>query len=148
MRTLPAKPVIFIYQSRGCDNIDRWVQASQGEWYLVPKIFDGYDDCPTQLNPGKFHQYAPAQAVERYDGISYTISPGFWKANETLPRLPRLDESAWCRNVQNMVNSRSPWQLITTFNEAGEGTIIEPSRINWPSASGYGVYLDCLHNIF
>ncbi|KAL3944499.1 MAG: hypothetical protein SGBAC_001420 [Bacillariaceae sp.] len=142
------KPVIFIYQSRGCEIIQDWVDASQGEWYLVPKIFIGYAGCSAQLNPGKYHQYAPAQAVEQYDGLAFTISPGFWKADEDEPRLARLDQSTWCQNVQSMVNSNAPWQLVTTFNEAGEGTIIEPSSGNWPSASGYGIYLDCLHDNF
>ena len=32
-----------------------------------------------------------------------------------------------------MINSGESWQLITTFNEAGEGTLIEPSSANWPS---------------
>ncbi|CAJ1902192.1 unnamed protein product [Cylindrotheca closterium] len=145
---IAGKPVIFIYQSRGCDIIQNWVEASQGEWYLVPKIFIGYGGCDAQLNPGKYHQYAPAQAVEQYDGLAFTISPGFWKADEDEPRLARLDKSTWCQNVQSMVDSNAPWQLVTTFNEAGEGTIIEPSRANWPSASGYGIYLDCLHDVY
>ena len=52
------------------------------------------------------------------------------------------------------------WQLITTFNEYGEGTAIEASY-NWInkdvgfgvggttiSTSQYGYYLDCLHEIY
>jgi hypothetical protein len=44
-----------------------------------------------------------------------------------------------------MVASREPWQLVTTFNEWGEGTSVE-SASEWSSASGYGAYLDVLHN--
>jgi hypothetical protein len=44
-----------------------------------------------------------------------------------------------------MVASREPWQLVTTFNEWGEGTAVE-SASEWSSASGYGAYLDVLHN--
>jgi hypothetical protein len=43
-----------------------------------------------------------------------------------------------------MVNSREPWQLIVSFNEAGEGTMIEASS-SWSSNTQYGYYLDCLH---
>lgn len=141
------KPIVFVYQQSGCDIISAWSDASQGEWYVVPKVFDRFKDCPSQPDPGSWHQYAPARPIQRYDEISYTISPGFWHAKEDIPRLPRLNETEWCRNVQDMVDSGAPWQLITTFNEAGEGTIIEPSAANWPSESGYGMYLDCLHQI-
>ena len=32
----------------GCDVIDRWMDASNGEWYVVIKIFQRYRDCPRQ----------------------------------------------------------------------------------------------------
>ena len=44
-----------------------------------------------------------------------------------------------------MVASGEPWQLVTTFNEWGEGTSVE-SAVEWASASGYGQYMDVLHN--
>jgi Fibronectin type III domain len=44
-----------------------------------------------------------------------------------------------------MVASNAPWQLVTTFNEWGEGTAIESAN-EWNSASGYGAYLDALHD--
>ena len=44
-----------------------------------------------------------------------------------------------------MVASGARWQLITTFNEWGEGTGIEPTP-QWPSARR-GEYLDALHAI-
>jgi hypothetical protein len=43
-----------------------------------------------------------------------------------------------------MVDSREPWQLIVSFNEAGEGTMVEASS-SWSSNTQYGDYLDCLH---
>jgi hypothetical protein len=46
-----------------------------------------------------------------------------------------------------MVDSGEPWQLITTFNEAGEGTMVESSSHHWQSGSGYGYYLDALNEI-
>ena len=44
-----------------------------------------------------------------------------------------------------MVASNEPWQLVTTFNEWGEGTIVESAQ-EWATASGYGQYLDALHD--
>jgi hypothetical protein len=44
-----------------------------------------------------------------------------------------------------MVASHEPLQLVTTFNEWGEGTAVE-SATEWASPSGYGAYLDALHN--
>jgi hypothetical protein len=44
-----------------------------------------------------------------------------------------------------MVKSNEDWQLITSFNEWGEGTSVEAAR-EWSSSSGYGTYLDVLHN--
>lgn len=32
-------------------------------------------------------------------------------------------------------------------NEWGEGTSVESTK-DWPSASGHGVYLDILHDVF
>jgi hypothetical protein len=42
-----------------------------------------------------------------------------------------------------MVASGEPWQLVTTFNEWGEGTSVE-SADEWKSASGLGAYLDAI----
>eukprot|EP00980_Cylindrotheca_fusiformis_P019329 scaffold6638_cov127-Cylindrotheca_fusiformis.AAC.13 len=138
------KPVVFVYMNKGCDNLERWMEASDGEWHVVPKIFYDYEDCSVQ--PNSWHQYAPARDVLTREGKYFVISPGFWHAGRSKPDLPRLSKSEFCNNVQDMVDSEAPWQLITTFNEAGEGTIIEPSE-EWESDSGYGYYLDCLHDI-
>jgi hypothetical protein len=42
------RPLIFVYNGGGCEVVDRWMAASNGEWYVVLKIFSGYKDCPTQ----------------------------------------------------------------------------------------------------
>ncbi len=119
------------------------MEAANGEWYVVLKLFPGYTECPTQ--PDSWHQYGVANGEMQYDDFSYTIAPGFWRADRDTPRLPRLSESAWRQNVINMVASREPWQLIVSFNEAGEGTMIEASDA-WSSDTDYGFYLDSLHD--
>src|SRR5262249_14214635 len=54
------------------------------------------------------------------------------------------DLDRWKRNVRDMVASGADFQLVTTFNEWGEGTAVE-SALEWESASGFGTYLDALH---
>jgi hypothetical protein len=43
-----------------------------------------------------------------------------------------------------MIRSRARWQLVTTFNEWGEGTAVEAGA-EWPTSTGRGAYLDALH---
>lgn len=149
------KPVIFVYGDGGdtCATADRWKQANAGEgFYVVLKVFANFTTCSSQ--PDGWHQYGPASATDSQGQYSYTISPGFWKKGEATPRLNRLDASTWAANINNMIKSQAQFQLITTFNEWGEGTAIEPanSLVNgaaggWASASGYGTYIDVLHQI-
>ena len=116
--------------------------ASNGEWFVVTKLFGNYLNCPVQ--PDHWHQYGIGDGYLEYQGVSVTIGPGFWRADKTTPKTPRLSKDRWCANVQRMANSGQPWQLIVSFNEAGEGTMIESSP-SWASSSGYGYFLDCLH---
>ena len=138
------KPVIFVWNANDstCEVADRWKQAAAGQWYVVLKVFSGYRTCASQ--PDSWHQYAPAVARDAQSGYSFSVSPGFWKANETTPRLAR-DPSRWAQDVRDMVASNAPWQLVTTFNEWGEGTAVEAAQ-DWSSSSGYGTYLDVLHD--
>jgi hypothetical protein len=137
------KFVVFVYAdgNDACGMVDRWKQANTVRAYIVLKVFPGYLDCPSQ--PNSWHQYSPAVAADYQRGYSYAISPGFWKKGDTV-RLAR-DLNRWRQNVRNMVVSRARWQLITTFNEWGEGTAVESAR-EWRTGSGYGAYLDILHN--
>ena len=138
------KPVIFVYNQNDttCEVADRWKQASGGQWYVVLKVFSGYRTCANQ--PDSWHQYSPAVASDSQSGYSYAISPGFWRADEAAPRLAR-DLGRWRQNIRDMVASGAPWQLVTTFNEWGEGTAAEIAQ-EWTTPSGYGDYLDALHD--
>ena len=121
---------------------DRWLQANAAhDFYIVLKVFTGYQACASQ--PDGWHQYAPASASQRVVGHSYSISPGFWKADEPSPRLAR-DLPRWKQNIQDQVASGEPWQLVTTFNEWGEGTAVEGAS-EWGPAGGKGIYLNNLH---
>ncbi len=141
------KFVVFVYAdgADGCAMADRWVQADNGlghPAYIVLKVFSGYRNCTSQ--PDSWHQYSPAVAADEQSGYSYSISPGFWLKGETSPRLVR-NLTNWISNVYSMIASGDPWQLVTTFNEWGEGTSVE-SAVEWASASGYGQYMDVLHD--
>jgi hypothetical protein len=107
----------------------------------VLKVFPGYATCANQ--PDSWHQYSPAVAADQQGTLSYAISPGFWLKGQTV-RLAR-DINRWAQNVKDMVASGANWQLVTTFSEWGEGTIVEPAA-EWVSSSGYGQYLDLLHS--
>jgi hypothetical protein len=137
------KPVIFVYADAAdaCAMVDRWTQANAGRFYVVLKVFAGYKTCANQ--PDSWHQYAPAVASDSQAGYSFTVSPGFYKKGETSPRLAR-DPATFTTNVQKMAASNAPWQLVTTFNEWGEGTSVESAQ-EWSSSSGYGAYQDILH---
>ncbi len=120
------KPVLFVYNTDdvGCSIVDTWLQAIEEDWHLVLKVFPNYQSCAKQ--PNSWHQYAPDVAVDHQTGYSMSISPGFWKADESTARLER-DLFLWNQNIQELVASKEDWQLITTFNAWDEGTAIEES---------------------
>jgi hypothetical protein len=139
------RPVIFVY----ADAADRLGMAARWDAVarslavrVVLKVFPGYRAAPRQ--PAGWHQYAPAKPVDRQPGRSFSVSPGFWLAGAAAPRLAR-DVARFRAGLRTMVAARDPWQLVTTFNEWGEGTATEPAW-EWASRSGYGAYLDALHD--
>lgn len=141
---IDGKFVVFVYAepADACGMADRWKQANTVGAYVVLKVFSGYRTCFSQ--PEGWHQYAPANAQKQQGTDSYTISPGFWKAGEELTLLNR-DLATWSKSIQSMIASTTNFQLITTFNEWGEGTAVESAK-EWASPSGYGAYMDALHN--
>ena len=121
------RPVVFAYggDKDGCGMADRWKAANAGiNAYIDLKVFAGYRACPSQ--PDSWHQYSPAFARVDQRGYSFVISPGFNKRSEAAPRLPR-DLARWVTDVAAMKASGEPWQLVTTFSEWGEGTMVEAS---------------------
>jgi len=139
------KPVIFVYNtSGGCARADKWSAATNGfaDWFVVLKLFSGYTTCATQ--PSGWHQYGPAKDEQSHLPYSFNISPGFWKYNETTPRLVR-DPARWALNVAHLKASSARLRLVTSWGELGEGTSVEP-LVEFPSASGYGTFADELHN--
>ncbi|MDQ3870194.1 MAG: metallophosphoesterase, partial [Chloroflexota bacterium] len=151
------RQVVFVYNANdtSCALVDRWKAANNTtNSYLVLKVFTGWDSCPSQ--PDGWHQYGPSTAYHSHipssPGVAgaVNISPGFWHKLDAdppggdRPYLAR-DLSRWNQNIRDMVASGAPWQLVTSFNEWGEGTSVESAR-EWASSSGHGAYLDALHN--
>ena len=141
------KFVVFVYNAddTSCDVATRWAQANSqlgNPAYVDLKVFLGYKTCSNQ--PSSWHQYGPNVPYDDQPGYSFSIGPGFWQCNISNPLLPR-DPTRWVNNVKAMAASNEPWRLVTTFNEWTEGTAIE-SASEWSSSSGYGTYLDALHN--
>jgi len=140
---MDGKPVIFIWNESECEVADRWVKAAnKAGWYVVLKLFGKYDECDSQ--PDSWHQYGVSDNYLQYQ-VSFTIGPGFFKANADKPDHPRVPRTKFCGWVDEMIRSNRDWQLIVSFNEWGEGTAVE-SAVEWESRSGYGIYLDCLHD--
>ncbi len=151
---------VFVYnaddltQAKGCDTVNRWTAARQllsQEYnqvvYVDLKVFPGYASCPGGGGIDGWHQYAPASATQNFaaapgDG-SFSISPGFWKSGVpygTAPFLAR-DRARWQADIATMNASGAKWQLITTYNEWGEGTAIE-SASGCRNPTPTGTYCD------
>jgi hypothetical protein len=136
--------VVFVYDGgpgdgpSTCDMAERWKAANDAigdAAFVVLKVFTGFKNCGSQ--PDAWHQYAPANAESPQAPWSFSISPGFWLATDATPRLTR-NPTTWTQNVLDMMNSDAAFQLVTTFNEWGEGTAVE-SATDWGTA-----YLDAL----
>jgi hypothetical protein len=141
------KPVLFVYnigQEGSCPAVSRLMAANQARFYLNLKVFVGYRECSKQ--PDSWHQYRPAESYDEQGTDSTTVSPGFFKFNELAPRLPR-DARRFDSDLRRQVASGARWQLVTSFNEWGEGTAVEPSQ-QWQSPSGYGPYLDAMRSAY
>ena len=150
------RPVLFVYNAddADCSVVSRWKDANVDDnFYLDLKVFPGWASCP--LQPDGWHQYAPAESrteTKADSGIagSFAISPGFSHAQDATPSagtsFPQLDRdlNRWSQDIRDMVSSGQTWQLVTSFNEWGEGTAVE-SATQWATPSGQGSYLDALH---
>lgn len=149
---IDGKPVVFVYTKGSEDNTEafmkKWADAVDGKWYYVLKVFGGYKDMKYQ--PSSWHQYGPSTRIHKHEDstrklVSINISPGFKHADPNKTTfLERASEELWTDLVKEMVGSEVDWQLVTSYNEWGEGTSVE-SALEWQTESGFGMYLDVLH---
>ena len=150
------RPVLYVYNAddADCSVAKRWKAANADlNFYVVLKVVPGWQNCASQ--PSGWHQYAPSSRESRVASAqdtsgSFTISPGFWHAKTTVitdaeHRFLARNLTSWKKAIRDMISSGENWQLITSFNEWGEGTSVESAQ-QWASPSGQGSYLDALHN--
>ncbi len=126
--SIDGKPVVFVWaeSSDGAGMAQRWADAKAqfgSNLHVVLKVYSGYRS--TNPQPDSWHQYGPAVAYSEHAPHSATVSPGFWLAGQN-PRLER-DLARFEQDVVRMNNAGTFWQLITSWNEWGEGTSIEPA---------------------
>jgi hypothetical protein len=136
---------LFVYSDAedDCSMATRW-DKSRGitpDVCIVLRVFDGYGNCT--LQPDGWHQYSAINGEDSQPNYSYTISPGFWSAVNKSSLLKR-NPARWQKNIEDMMRSGATFQLVTSFNEWGEGTAIESAE-EWSTPRGYGAYLDALH---
>lgn len=135
---------VFVFGSGddACEMAERWREGTIPTAYIVLKAFPDYEDCESQ--PDGWHVYNPFVPASSLGADSYSISPGFAKIGDSSA-LER-DLERWRDNVRAMATSGARLQLIVSFNEWGEGSSVE-SADEWASPSGYGQYLDVLHEL-
>lgn len=132
------RPVIFVYAAANDQSgmAARWAEARRRAGFcVVLKVYSGYRNDPNQ--PDSWHQYAPANRVDKQSPYSWMVSPGFWLDGENV-RLGR-DLDAFKKAVSEMVAADVPWKLIQTWNEWGEGTSVEPGEQVVQTLSGKAV---------
>jgi hypothetical protein len=145
---IDGRPVLFVFgNAESCEMADRWA-GERARFHVVLKVFGGWETCTSQ--PDSWHQYGITSRTSVHLPHSYLISPGYWKATDATPRLPRATDDEWAETVKTMVASNATWQLVSSLNEWGKGTSIEPAT-EWvdPSCTDvwnacHGRYLDIL----
>jgi Glycosyl hydrolase family 99 len=143
---MDGKPVLFVNNGTGCNVVERWMQATSNEWFIVLRVFDNFEDCEVQ--PDSWHEQLSiddSNGVDTLEGYYFSLSPGEWQSQIDEPTIERMTGNQWCYNVREMEGSGETWPLIVSFDNAETGTSVE-SSLDWESDSGYGLYLDCLHN--
>jgi hypothetical protein len=124
----------------GCDMVERWTKANTVHAFLVLPV-QGRAGCTSR--PDEWYALNPTLSDQQVDQSSYTINAGFWRLGEQA-RLAR-DPTRWSQSIKAMVASGARLQLISSFNQWGDGSSVE-SAVEWASVSGYGSYLDALHD--
>ncbi len=134
------RPVLFVWAgpTDGCGMNARWRAANTLGFHVVLKRFQNFARCADQ--PQSWHDYGPASRFLDNRPWSVSVSPGFDSVGESRPRLAR-DPAAWHLALRRMKASGARWQLVTTFNEWGEGTAVEAAH-QWTSWTGRGRYAD------
>ena len=125
---IDGKPVVFVYSNAddSLDYIQRWGRAHQnfGNVFVVLKVVKGFRQYANLVD--SWHQYAPANRIAKFEPYSAFVSPGYWKYHER-PKLER-NLGQFREAVRQLKDMNVQFQLVETWNEFHEGTMIEPAR--------------------
>jgi len=142
---LDGRFVVYVYGNRpdDCSTVDRWRRANTVGAYLVMKAIGDNRSCPAQ--PDGWFQYSGNRYEHDLESDFFGICAGYEKTGvQVAPALPRISLDAWRQAIRDMVASGARNQLVVSFNEWGEASAVE-SALEWETPSGYGAYLDALH---
>ncbi len=138
-----SRPAVFVAPAdrslRSCLRARRWRAAGRAFW-LAQATFAGYGRCREAADA--WFRDDPNLRTTRTSS-AFLIRPGVWPSGVSTPSVARSGDE-WQRSVEQMDGSGSPLQLVDSLNDWARGSAIEPSSA-WPSASGFGSYLDQLH---
>jgi hypothetical protein len=140
---IQSRPAVFVAlrkAHRSCARAHRWRAAARA-WWLGLAAFPGYERCRGAADV--WFRDSPVARTAKANG-SFLIRPGYWPSSARAPRVTR-SIAAWRRSIRQMVASHASLQLIDSLNDWSHGSAIEASRA-WASASGFGLYLDALHD--
>ncbi|MBX7099759.1 MAG: hypothetical protein K1X89_18735 [Myxococcaceae bacterium] len=98
--------------------------------------------CPRP--PDAWYTTAKSQGLTATAQVA-TLQPGFFASSESSPRLAR-DPVRFRADVQAWLDAGTALQLVRSFNDWGTGNPVE-SAVEWASDSGFGTYLDVLHEL-
>lgn len=143
--------VVFVhsaYVADPCEVASRYVTAnrnSKAGAYLVLRaetpVTGKYLTCALQPNAWfQFNEAAPVVATRD----AQTLSPGEFQYSSSTPQAAR-DLGRFTASLQPPLDAGVKFQIITSFNDWVVGSEVE-SAVQWPSDSGYGQYLDALHD--
>jgi hypothetical protein len=139
---LGGRPVVFVADAgASCAHTARWVAANRPWVYLMLPAFPGNLSCRAQ--PDGWYSNDSRLPEQGVPPFSFTISPGRFPAASKRPVLAR-DLDRFGANVRAMVASGARFQLIDSFNRWAGGSAVENSG-SWRTASGFGAFLDVLH---
>jgi acid phosphatase type 7 len=139
---IAGRPVVFVAGSgSSCAAAARWLARGRAGAYVMLSAFPGARSCPRQ--PDGWYAGAPGRGRQAALPSSFTISPAGLAASSRQRPL-RRDVDRFRADVAAMIASGARFQLIDSFNRWNAGSAVESSA-RWRSGSGFGAYLDALH---
>ena len=138
-----SKPAVFVAPIdrtlRSCVRARQWRAAGRSFW-LAQATFPGYGRC-REAADAWFRDDADLRTTRT--SATFLIRPGVWTSSASSPSVAR-SAAAWQSSIERMNISGAPLQLVDSLNDWVRGSAIEASNA-WPSESGFGHYLDALH---